>query len=331
MKRPDTTSALQDRRFAERRLYGRVLAVALAVSAAIHALLLLRVEFSVDGLPASEPPLPLIRIVPAMQALEIAVVGGEVAPIEVQIRQREERPELEIPALDLPVSATPGAAAQGANRAGDPRDPALERLRYRMPKIDVWRPSDPPPRSAEQVMEERISSRIAAYNDSLAMEVARRERATDWTVRDGSGGRWGVSGEQVGVLSPGAIHLGDITIPLPIQFTPSPEKREEVAGRVRNWNEIQRQAALVETREIQADRIRAMRERAAAERAARRGMTNDTSSTGGGPPGGNPGGDGGGTTGNGGGGGSTGTGGSPGGAGGGSATDTGTGGGQRRP
>jgi hypothetical protein len=142
-----------------------------------------------------------------------------------------------------------------------------------MPARDVWRRSDPPPRSAEEVVRERVAAQLNAYNDSVAADAAARARATDWTVTDADGGRWGVS--------PGAIHLGSITLPLPFTFSTPPGRREEVAGRLTNWTAIQQQATIVEGREIVKDRIKAIEQRKAAERAARQNPATTPGGTGG--------------------------------------------------
>ncbi|MGH7554759.1 MAG: hypothetical protein ACREMQ_17300, partial [Longimicrobiales bacterium] len=85
--------------------------------------------------------------------------------------------------------------------------------------------------------------------------------AVDWTVKDKNGGRWGVS--------PKGIHLGGITLPLPIQFAAPPGRRDEVNAAIRNWNEIQAQRASAEIDESVQDRIKAIRERKEAERRAK--------------------------------------------------------------
>jgi hypothetical protein len=119
----------------------------------------------------------------------------------------------------------------------------------------------------------RVAAQLGAYNDSIAAQAAASARATDWTVTDAEGGRWGVS--------PGKIHLGSLTLPLPFTFSAPPERREEVAGRLANWTAIQQQATIVEGREIVKERNKAIEQRKAAERAARQNPSTTTT-----PPGG---------------------------------------------
>jgi hypothetical protein len=92
----------------------------------------------------------------------------------------------------------------------------------------------------------------------MAAEAARAAGALDWTVKDRNGGRWGVS--------PGAIHLGGITLPLPIQFSPPPGRRDEMVERSRRWSEGEAQRALFDVQASFEDRVRAVRERADAQR-----------------------------------------------------------------
>jgi len=104
---------------------------------------------------------------------------------------------------------------------------AADRLRRGYADPQLVRPVDrlPPEELTEgEWLRLRLADRLGIYNDSAAAEAAAKLRATDWTVKDKNGGRWGVS--------PGQIHLGDVTLPLPFGFSPPPGRREEIAGRV---------------------------------------------------------------------------------------------------
>jgi hypothetical protein len=92
----------------------------------------------------------------------------------------------------------------------------------------------------------------------VALAAAAAARAVDWTKTDADGGRWGIS--------PEGLHLGDITIPIPVNFSPGPGKRDEVAGRVRDWSEIQSQGSRMEGKETFEERVKAIRERKEKER-----------------------------------------------------------------
>jgi hypothetical protein len=135
----------------------------------------------------------------------------------------------------------------------------------------------------DEVVRSRVATTITAYNDSMAAAAGAAARATDWTVKDADGNRWGVS--------PGKFHLGGLTLPLPFQLSTPPGRRDEVAGRVATWNAIQQQSAYVEGREVVKDRVKAIEKRKAAERAARQGTTTSGgTTTGGGTSGGGGGG-----------------------------------------
>jgi hypothetical protein len=106
----------------------------------------------------------------------------------------------------------------------------------------------------------QLEARIRAWNDSVAGNAERARRATDWTVRDGSGGRWGVS--------PEGIHLGGVTLP-PVTFPTGgsdPDHRARAEERERTRREIDRQEADTERRRAQQEAARQTRERRDAER-----------------------------------------------------------------
>ena len=81
----------------------------------------------------------------------------------------------------------------------------------------------------------------------------------DWTRTDEDGKRWGVS--------PGKIHLGDVTIPFPYSFSAPPANRDQVGRRVWEWDEIESGAVAGAVRANWKDRAAAIRARKEAERA----------------------------------------------------------------
>ena len=82
----------------------------------------------------------------------------------------------------------------------------------------------------------------------------------DWTYTDDDGKRWGVS--------PGRIHLGDITLPLPFGFGTAVGKRDEVNDLLWQWDELYRQGVRAEVAETWRDRAEAIRMRRDRERTA---------------------------------------------------------------
>ena len=112
-----------------------------------------------------------------------------------------------------------------------------------------------------------IASALARWSDSAATSLAAEAATTDWTYTDDDGKRWGVS--------PGKIHLGDITLPLPFGFGTAVGKREEVNARLWQWDELYRQGVRAEVNESWRDRAEAIRRRRDTERTA---VQPDTSS-----------------------------------------------------
>jgi len=109
----------------------------------------------------------------------------------------------------------------------------------------------------------RLADRVREINDSIAAEKLAAAKATDWTFTDEEGKRWGIS--------PGKLHLGDVTIPLgQSSFVPPPGRRDEFNALVRNWNEIEQQAGRAVVTDNIKDRVKAIRERKDKERVARK-------------------------------------------------------------
>ena len=136
-----------------------------------------------------------------------------------------------------------------------------EQLRPRIIDPRVWAPLDPD--YTQLTDEERaqllLRGMIESWNDSIAVAEALSERATDWSYTDDEGRRWG--------LSPGRLHLGDFSIPLPFSFALPPGRREALAERQLIRDDLARGAATAIIRETWAERARAIRERLEAERA----------------------------------------------------------------
>ena len=118
-----------------------------------------------------------------------------------------------------------------------------------------------PEKTGAEALRERLSNSLSAWNDSVAAEAEAARSATDWTVRDKNGNRWG--------FAPDGIYLGKIKLP-PVAFKPAPGKRDEIAARNRDFNEIEKQAYLEESRSSFKERVQAIRERKDRERAEKR-------------------------------------------------------------
>jgi hypothetical protein len=107
-----------------------------------------------------------------------------------------------------------------------------------------------------------LNGMIRSWNDSMAIALALSERATDWTYTDAEGRRWG--------LSPGRLHLGDFSIPLPFSFGGSMEqnmlRRRDLEELEWIRQDLQRARIQGEIQEVWVERARAIRERMEAER-----------------------------------------------------------------
>jgi hypothetical protein len=188
-------------------------------------------------------------------------VTQDVPPIDVQIREMEQQREAQAPTAPWTI---PPAADVPPPEASSIR----ERLRYRLGSAEVWRPPARPDieiMTPADVVRTRVAAELQQFNDSIAAVEAARAGAQDWTFTDGEGRRWGIT--------PNRIYLGgdSVKIPMQIEFSPHPMVAREQRARVRDWTEIQAQAARVETQEVINERLRLIRERAEQERARNSG------------------------------------------------------------
>jgi len=183
----------------------------------------------------------------------------------------DEEPEVE--PLDAPsVRLPPGldrSREADAPEEGRPGLTAAERLRPRGEVLRFWAPidEDVTAPTQEQILRLRFAARLEALNDSAAAAAAEAAEAMDWTYTDDDGNKWGIS--------PGQLHLGGITLPLPA-FGTAPGQSERARDRLWAWDEINRGEAAGIMRQSWRERDKAIRERMNAERKP------DTTRTGGG-------------------------------------------------
>lgn len=238
------------------RRHERALAVGLIASVLLHVLF---VRLSPLIIRYLEPdivyyvPTPVVIPEQGMRVVDVVVVEGPVVE-PVPEPEAQEAPTV------AEVEPTPYVSA-------------AERLR---PRVGDWRLWLVPPimrrtdlTEAERVAEvrARLYAILEAYDDSMAAELAREMERLDWTIGE-QGEEWGIS--------PGKIHLGGITLPLPLYFGLDPAEARRRQGSVDDWNAIQLQAGQGAIDELFEERIRAIRERKAreeAERAAKKDTT----------------------------------------------------------
>ena len=247
------------------------LALALAVVVHIGVLVLIAL-ISKPFIPSLAQKMfqPITIIVPEEEPLvtlstPASVPGPRMPKVEKKITTSTSQP-----LVFTPGPITPIAPATDATETVEPDDngvnggaPATLADKLRLNKIDPrLSPSAtfgvPPDMSPAAALRARIAQSLEVFNDSVAAEEAAAERATDWTVKTKDGGRWGIS--------PGKIHLGNITLPLPVAFNTPPGRRDEVNARNRGYAEVEAQVKSEIGRQSFKDRVKAIRARKDKER-----------------------------------------------------------------
>ena len=247
------------------RAYSRAVRWALLLSVVLHGLfLLISPAFLRVGLPPGESDTPWdAAAYQGLQGVAIAPAAESALPEQAAAEEPASAPAAS-PNTPLPSQPALPSGRADADAAGvDAGSPSADALRpgFRDRRLHVA------PREVEVAPEQteheryiaHLHGRLDAYNDSIGAETERARRATDWTVKDKDGGRWGVS--------PGKIHLGDLTLPLPVGLAAGDRQKEEAAAeRARQRGEIDRQEMARKQRDIMDERIRATRERKNRER-----------------------------------------------------------------
>jgi hypothetical protein len=225
------------------------------------------------------PPARGASTLDGLQLIDVVVADDEED-------EEEESSDEEAPAEPEPVTE-PAAGAEVTpteEPAGEvPVDVATGEDREWMPAAERLRVAEVDPRfltinpegqymGAEEILALDLDIALAAVRDSLNAAQDRAADALDWTWTDSDGKRWGIS--------PGKIHLGDLTLPLPgwQQMGSSPWNREAEMERARRDAEIDRQAVTGLILQTWEERFRAMRERRDRARADQRGTPPDTTS-----------------------------------------------------
>lgn len=174
--------------------------------------------------------------------------------------ERPEEPRTErVPVPTPPVRAAPAEPGEAeGEEAAEPVGPtAAERVRASGPDVRLIAPlsDDVVGLSREQIAELELRWALESLNDSAAAAAEAARRALDWTFTDADGKRWGVS--------PGKLHLGDLTLPLP-QLFGAPYDPNAWKGSMDA--DLERAAGSAAARETLDERARAIRERKDRER-----------------------------------------------------------------
>ncbi len=242
--------------------HGKVLWVSLGISALLHFLALILYSSLLIQLPSVtffQGPSGQLISPDGTELVNIRELPDD-PDLEVLPPEEEPEPEVSQPPIE---GATPGgeeAPSGGAQMEGVPAPTAAERLRPRAGDLRLWAPVDPEIiRLTEmEIMRLLLLAELEDAADSMALAEELARRAMDWTHTDEDGKRWGVS--------PGKIHLGDITLPMPFGFGASPWAREQSGNRVWAWDDIERGAARKGVQDVWKERAEAIRRRRDAER-----------------------------------------------------------------
>ena len=244
----------------------------MGISLLLHLGVLLLYPRLLQRIPSGALP-PPSGAAPATPSPGTEVVNLVELPSEEEVDaprpEEESEPEPEVPAEPSAVPSAGAGEESPEAVEGEAPTTAAEALRPRAGDPRLWAPVDPEltDLSREEYLRLRLLAELEGMADSAAIaeEIARRAR--EWTYTDEDGRTWGVS--------PGKLHLGDVTLPLPFAFGAPPAVREGMGDRVWEWDEIQRGAEKGDILRTWKERAEAIRKRKEAERKA------DTTGTGG--------------------------------------------------
>ncbi len=276
-----------ERRESRETGYRRAFRVAMVVSLAAHlaVLFLLGRQLEMPGPDYDEAVRPEPSPTPGLRITRVRVQEPEEArPVPTPPRPVRPEPEPEEPEE---TAEEEEAADEEADEAPAGEEAAEER---RISNVEALTPREGDPRLWREFWDEEVARRylgqgtradsalraiLGTYLDSLRLSEEQLRQARDWTWTDEDGERWGIS--------PEGIHLGDVTIPLPVGqlLQPTGPKRRELEQELRDLRAIRRQEAIEEAQQTREERIEAMEERAREEQ---EGSPGDTTGSGGGRP-----------------------------------------------
>lgn len=274
------------RRFLRERGYRRAILAGLVVSAVLHVavLVLLSGELELPRMTYQGAPRPA----PSMEGLELVrIQPPERVPARVPPEQPRPEPEPE------PEPPEPEAEEREREEAGQPTPVPSEEAEAEeegMTNAEKLSPKEGDSRVWREFWDEDLEGRylggsaradsairaiLGKYLDSLRLAKEAYRNARDWTVGEGDE-RWGVS--------PDGIHLGDITIPIPVGqlFQPTGPRRRQLERELRELRQIQRQERLGDVQKTREERIEEMRERSREKAEEQTSESDSTDSEGGG-------------------------------------------------
>lgn len=234
--------------------------VGLAISAVLHLVAIALVSHWLIPAPdsARRPPSATIVEPPrGMRALNVSIEPEQGIPALPEPEDSEPRDEPE--ERDDPEEREPPVVATAETTTDSllaDSITAADRLAVRVVDPRLWEPMILIPRAPTlEDVEARIGAAVELLSDSALAEADAAMRARDWTVQGAEGEKWGIS--------PGKLHLGSITLPLPIWFPVDPDALAAEA----QWYELDQQLERTRILESFEERVRAIRERRERERA----------------------------------------------------------------
>ena len=200
----------------------RALAVGIGASAALHIFVVLLYSVVVNQWGPAETVLAVESVsrftsdMRVVRVVEIALPDLIAAPPEVPELTAEAPPDSD---AGPPVGVEVDLDEPPRSRR------AADALRVRSSDARLWREAMPElfELTDAERMQLELAGRLEEWVDSVAEVVAAEYALTDWTTTDDEGRRWGVS--------PGQLHLGNITLPLPFYFGGNSWQRDRDARR----------------------------------------------------------------------------------------------------
>ena len=232
------------------------MALGFGLSATLHLILIILYSFGLNEWGPRENLVgveSVSRPFSGMRVVQVVEISSPETPAEVPREDPEPEPEPEVQGPEPAV----GPAQEEPDREGDTRGVvrAADVLRVRSSDARLWRAALPEIfelTEAERLQLE-LAGRLEAWNDSVAATIAAEMALTDWTTTDDQGNRWGVS--------PGKLHLGSLTLPLPFRFGGTTWQRERAARRAWEDADILNSLSSQAARASWEERARAIRER----------------------------------------------------------------------
>ena len=256
------------------KAYNRALAVGIGASAVLHIVLILL--YSVF-MPQWSPPKTFLAVDSRspvssdMRVVQVIVIE----PPDFAAEPPEDLTDpIEVIQLELPDAGPP--APDPFELGERPRSRrAADELRVRSSDSRLWRPAMPEMFELSDVerMQLELAGRLEEWADSVAIAVAAEYALTDWTRTDDQGRRWGIS--------PGQLHLGSLTLPLPFYFSGNSIQREQAARRAWETQDILNGTNAQAVRASWRERAEAIRRRQNRDR-DENSIVSDTTGTSGG-------------------------------------------------